>query len=822
LPDDTRYDFYLYDDTYTLMGYIQQKSSPHSYVVEGKKVDVLMGIRFPWTEGKYTLLANIITPANHIEPEKIETIKVNFIVQDYMDIIDDELTIHMIDVEPCTGITPEVALAQRLNYDASSTWCGEFFQRIVGIKPLKQWIIRRKQWEMVDGLLDDGKPNPIAYCNNYLLTLKSRSNYYLMQLSVHIKMIAFKDFEGTSINCERLYDGLTPADPYHPLKEMFTKNDASDNLLISALGLPQRRKEIYYIYNIGILSTPKGKPILKELMWSVIGNNPEHIVVIAGTEQEIEALFKAEPALRVYFPTMGRAETGPLTYPEILRCMHSWIKMRDMRLNRATANVLKCDIKKGYESGMVRDWTVGDIEDYVVNVLKPRYTDRVSADMDVNSLLTQTDSVLVDINDLDRSYFLGGKAEDWEVNFEEDEDPLQLPPAGGETEDDEASSEESGEDEVDDDFERLLNAFINDPDFGKKEEDSPLTPPLEEGEQSENVDDTDFPLDDDDDEDGDCSISPLFKSGGGGESDDDDDDDFPSRNPKIKFQVLPPLLHPQEEMGRLVGCDDIKQRIEQLTMMSRYNRMVKKANPRVKPHALSLHSIFFGRPGTGKTTVCKIMGGLLRRSGALSIGHVVVCSRKDFVGTHWGDEERVVRKAVKEARGGVLMIDEAYQLISDNPNDPGRLVVPLLMDILSDESQRDIAIVLCGYKDEMKRLIDLNPGLYSRFPNVFEFKDFTIDELLKITERRVREYGYEFTRAAWRKYRSIVEEAYQTRDANTWGNARFIANLLEKIYLNHAMRCVRKGETDPHRLLLITPADVQPIEVAKPKPHIGF
>jgi hypothetical protein len=181
-----------------------------------------------------------------------------------------------------------------------------------------------------------------------------------------------------------------------------------------------------------------------------------------------------------------------------------------------------------------------------------------------------------------------------------------------------------------------------------------------------------------------------------------------------------------------------------------------------------------------------------------------------------------VRQAIKEAQGGVLMIDEAYQLNSDNPWDPGRLVIPLLMELLSDESQRDIAVVLCGYKDEMKRLIELNPGLNSRFPNVYEFKDFTIEELLEITRRRVAEYGYEFTKAAWRKYRTIIEEAYEVRDAKTWGNARFVANLLEKTYLNHAMRCMKKGNLDRRHLMQITPADVQPIEVAKPKPRIGF
>lgn len=774
LPKDTQIDFYLYDELYTLMGAIQQKDSPTAYVVEGCKVDVLMGIRLPWTEGKYTLLANIITPANHVEPEKMQTVQVNIVVEDHADSMEDEMKIHIVDVEICKGITPEVALAQRLNWDISPAWCGEHFQRLVGIKPLKQWIIRRKQWEMVDGLLDKGKPNPIEYCNNYMLTLKSESNKYYMQVAIFLKLIAFKEFEKMTINCGRMYDDLTPADPYHRLRSEFTRNDASTDIFTTAFGIMRQCKEMYFVYNIGILSTPKGKPILKELMWRIMSNSPDKVVVMVGTDKEIDDLMKAEPALRVYFPSIGSAEVGSLTYPEILRYMYSIIKIRDMRLNRMAALTLKHDIKKGWESGMVRDWTIEEIEKYVEDTLKSRYTERVTAGIDVNNLLSQSDDILVDMNDFDRSFFLGGK-------------------------------EEEGVDD-EEDFESMLEKFVNDPDFVEKYGKFSTAPSPQEEKDAE--------IDDDD-----VSITSPF---GLGSSLDDDEEEDPSREKKIKFQVLPPLQSPKEELSKLVGCFDIKQRIEQLTMLSRYNNMIKKMNPEGKGHELSLHSIFYGKPGTGKTTICKIMGGLLRKTGALSIGHVVVCSRKDFIGTRWGDEEIRVRQAVKEAQGGVLMIDEAYQLVSENPCDPGRLVMPLLMDVLSDEKQRDIAIVLCGYKDEMKKLIDLNPGLNSRFPNVFEFKDFTVEELLEITQRRVREYGYEFTRVAWRKYQSIIENAYKVRDANTWGNARFIANLLENIYLQHAMRCVKKKGIDRHHLLQITPADVQPIEIARPKPHFGF
>ena len=245
-------------------------------------------------------------------------------------------------------------------------------------------------------------------------------------------------------------------------------------------------------------------------------------------------------------------------------------------------------------------------------------------------------------------------------------------------------------------------------------------------------------------------------------------------------------------------------------------------NPEAKPHELSLHSIFLGRPGTGKTTVCKIMGSLLHQAGMLSRGHVVVANRGTFVGSNWGDEERAVRRVVEMARGGVLMIDEAYLLNGDNRNDPGRMVLPLLMDILSDERQRDLAIVLCGYTQQMLRLLELNPGLESRFPNRFEFEDFTVDELLDITRCRIADHGYTFTPQAWDDYTQLIAEAHRSRDPQTWGNARFVANQLERIYLCHAQRCISADINDREHLFQLTPADIQPIPVAKPKPRMGF
>lgn len=353
------------------------------------------------------------------------------------------------------------------------------------------------------------------------------------------------------------------------------------------------------------------------------------------------------------------------------------------------------------------------------------------------------------------------------------------------------------EDEDDDEFSKLLDQF------------------LKEG--MEVVDEKPDAEDDEDEEDPEEDVE-----------EDVEEEFFPNGeieqnlNVNVKVDILHPIANPREELDKLVGCADIKRRMDELVALTSYNKMMRDLFPGSKQHEVSLHSVFLGRPGTGKTTVCKIFGSLLRKVGALSKGHVVVCDRGTFIGTLWGDEERSMKQVLKMAQGGVLMIDEAYLLASKNENDPGRLVIQLLMNVLADETQRDIAVVLCGYKEPMMKLLDSNPGLYSRFPNKFEFADFTVDELLEITQCRVKDYDYQFTAKAWEKYRQVLLQAYQVRNPETWGNARFVANQLERIYIQHATRCVMHQPKDKRELLKITPEDILPIEVPRQKAKIGF
>ena len=296
-----------------------------------------------------------------------------------------------------------------------------------------------------------------------------------------------------------------------------------------------------------------------------------------------------------------------------------------------------------------------------------------------------------------------------------------------------------------------------------------------------------------------------------------------SQNKVVNVEILRPMPSPRKELEKMVGCQSVKTQISDLLELTRYNKWMHIHYPDWKQHQVSLHALFLGRPGTGKTTVCKIYGALLKEVGALSKGHVVVCNRGTFVGSNWGDEESAIRQVLEMAKGGVLMIDEAYMLNSGNPNDPGKLIIPQFMDVLSNERQRDVAIVLCGYKEPMQKLLDLNPGLASRFPNRFEFNDFSVEELMQITLHRLAEYGYHFTRAGLIKYRTVLTEAYSVRNPNNWGNARYVTNLLERIYLLHAKRCMKHNSSHHLKTFFsITPSDIQPIDIPKEKKRIGF
>ena len=379
----------------------------------------------------------------------------------------------------------------------------------------------------------------------------------------------------------------------------------------------------------------------------------------------------------------------------------------------------------------------------------------------------------------------------------------------------ETEEEEDKEDTVtNEEFEQMLKDFI-DGNYGRDESDG-----SDENDGSDESDENDERDESDESDEENEEVKGPF-------SEDYEDTICPPHAPTLadglRAKVYARFKKPGEALKKLIGCEEIKEQIEQLTILHQYNRRLVSNNPESEEHEVSMHAIFHGAPGTGKTTLCRLYASLLYKAGALSNGHVVVADRSTFVGNNFGDEEKAVWAVLEAAKGGVLMIDEAYQLNPPHPNDPGKNVLPLMMPQLADETDRDMAVVLCGYTEPMEKLLSQNEGLNSRFPNRFKFPDFTVPQLLQISKLRIKRHGYHFTPKAWELYREVVTRLYNNRDKRTWGNAREVANLLDKIYIHHANRCERL-RVEKKKMLAITVADIKPVQnTDTPKKRgIGF
>lgn len=283
-----------------------------------------------------------------------------------------------------------------------------------------------------------------------------------------------------------------------------------------------------------------------------------------------------------------------------------------------------------------------------------------------------------------------------------------------------------------------------------------------------------------------------------------------------------PLL---SSLDHLTGLRSVKHKLMVYEQVVRFNKM--RSDKGLPVASTPLHAMFLGSPGTGKTTVAKMLGLMLHRAGVLSKGHVVVRERANLLGMHYNSEAEKTLEAIEEAQGGILLIDEAYQLYQpDDPRDPGKFVIETLLTALTDESNRDWMLVLAGYPNEMKQMFDMNPGLKSRIPdsNIYTFDDFTESELMDIAEKYITSHQYSLTPDARSALADRLRNDYLHREKN-FGNARHVINLIQtEILPAMAVRVVSQGVSDESSLTEITPADI-PVPVAmhiSSHPRVGF
>ena len=256
--------------------------------------------------------------------------------------------------------------------------------------------------------------------------------------------------------------------------------------------------------------------------------------------------------------------------------------------------------------------------------------------------------------------------------------------------------------------------------------------------------------------------------------------------------TLRPSKGALDRLSELIGLDGIKREIQSLTDYLR----VQKARLGPGSHRdLTTHMIFAGNPGTGKTTVARLIGDLFREIGLLASGHLIETDRSGLVGGYVGQTALKTKECVEQAMGGVLFVDEAYTLYRGAGHDDtfGREAIDTLLKAMEDQRGRFV-VVLSGYTEEMETFLSSNPGLKSRFSKLIVFEDYTEAELEQIGRFMLRSQKFAITDAAMDKLKLLVEQ-HRLRERH-FANAREVRNLLEAAYKRHASRVIRLGDPE--------------------------
>lgn len=242
--------------------------------------------------------------------------------------------------------------------------------------------------------------------------------------------------------------------------------------------------------------------------------------------------------------------------------------------------------------------------------------------------------------------------------------------------------------------------------------------------------------------------------------------------------------NPIEELQSLIGLSEVKDEVSALANFVKIQQEREKKG--MKAVGLSYHCVFTGNPGTGKTTVARILAAIYRDLGILKKGHLVETDRSGLVAEYVGQTAVKTNKIIDSALGGVLFIDEAYSLVQGGGNDYGQEAISTLLKRMEDDRDR-LVVVLAGYSEDMKRFIDSNPGLQSRFNRYIHFADYTTEELKQIFMLNVDKNQYLLDEEGQTLLDKILTFAIEHKDKN-FGNGRYVRNLFEKTIQNQAMR----------------------------------
>ena len=268
--------------------------------------------------------------------------------------------------------------------------------------------------------------------------------------------------------------------------------------------------------------------------------------------------------------------------------------------------------------------------------------------------------------------------------------------------------------------------------------------------------------------------------------------------PKPDFDAL------MAELNELVGLDEVKKDIKNLVNLMKV-RKLRQANDLPVP-PMSLHMVFLGNPGTGKTTVARIVSGLYAAIGVLEKGQLVEVDRSGLVAGYVGQTALKTQEVIKKALGGVLFIDEAYSLASGGENDFGREAIETILKAMEDHRD-ELIVIVAGYTGPMEKFINSNPGLESRFNKYIFFPDYNGEQLMEMFRIRCKKNGYTLTEEADKAATEAFTELYENRGDN-FGNGRDVRNCFEDMIVRQSNRVAQMENPTKDDLMTVLPEDL--------------